>query len=1299
MKRRTMKRLLGAVMSFSLLLQPVVSSTNQLGYGNVALAQDKKVEVKTDEDATKKVSSSSNKVTVNSEDKKTDATLSGGNRSNDSPAVSVDQDGNVVGGIVVGSETLSFAALIAKTKTPDDVDFDNIDSISAALANENFPFKPDSEWDTFLRTQIPNHQNWQDMDFNGAKWYRDYYKLRLQHLRELSGLPLVDGGRYTVSIQFVPALRALNDAVGWDTHTNRFGETVSGGFRPGSELSWLSVGGGLVWCLQPHRLLNNGTAVTGRQDVSSKLGHDVEQNLAKILYVAQGNRDGVNLRPGDISFERYVAGQLLIWGYMRQGANVGDIPPGMTITEWYPGAVDRINAEMEDIRNGIERLEGRSNILATGVRNYTVKPGATVEVPLSVYERLTLTSSGIIESAIINGTNVTVKIKERAALNGETEGLLKIDKDKDRFSIIERYQPDNATLQQTAWVSRFGDPANARVTFTLENEPVGNLKIKKVDAENDALVPYAKFNITGPEGYNQDVVVNNGELVLENLKIGEYTVREIEAHGGYILGEGEHKVTVTENGTVELKVTNTKIKGSFGIYKRETFLDKGIAGVKFKLEGTSKVTNERVALEQVTDEHGNLQFNNLEVGTYTLTEETPEGYVKNNKTYTVEVVKANAGDKVAKVTVKDGTEELPQLEGGIVTIDNTQIRGNIKIVKKGSGNWMKDLYEAFLLEGAEFGVYDAKGVEVAKAKTNALGVVEFNNLLKGKYTIKETLVPEGYDKVADFEVEITEHGKTITVEKVDEVRKGKLKVVKVDKESGKPVNFAGAQFKIKNLQTNQYVQQEGKDIFETDANGEFTTPLDLLYGKYELYEVKAPEGYVLNSEPVQFTITGEETLVSLNFSDDRVKGKLELTKTGSVATGVEKADGTYGTEYTLTMGQGRNLEGVEFEVYAKEDITLKTGGVVKKVGELVGKITTDANGKGVLEGLEVGKYTLKETKALDGYLPAKDVDFEITYEGQDKAVVVKSTTVENDYRQVKLVLDKEEQKQVGLDVDKDKEHGVAKYENVAGADKVFVVRTKDAIHGAKGEELVPANGVVATLTTDEKGHAEKVLNLPDGTYTVQEVKTTEGLELDNTVREFTVKTEGHDAIKEINLAKETIGKDKFLNLRKPIKINTTATYKADGSQKVPYDKDVTIVDKVEYKNLIVGRTYELKGRLMDKTTGQPLLINGKEIVASKTFVPTKPDGVEELEFTFNSKNLQGKQIVVFEDLYQDKIHVATHSDINDKGQTVTVETPKDKPKLPNTATKGDFSDYSLGAFGALVLAGIAFVVVRKRKED
>ena len=1260
-----------------MLLQPVVTTANQMKYGSVALASDEtKVDVTTNEDATdnSRNGSSNDKKLRDSVEKKDNSSVSSSNRANDSPiAMGLDEDGNITYGIELEKESLSFDVLKAKTKTPDDVDFDDKDSIRAALSNPDFPFKPDEEWGAYAKSQGAKMNTWSEIDRDTAKWYREYYNMRLNLMNKAQGVAVYDGGHYTVKIDLHPVLSQTNDGVTWTGYTDRLGNYIPGGTRPGTELSWIYVGGGLVFCIQPERTLNTGNGVTGHHDLASKIGRQAAQDLAKIIYVTQGNRAGVSLTKGSISFERYIAGQILIWGYMKQGASLGEIQPGLTIAEWSNGAIDRVNAEINDIRAGIAALESNGDSLLIANSEYTVKPGQVLELNLNSYKNLSTSVNGIVESAQIIGDKVRIKIKDRDALGGAKVGTVTVDKDKDKYSIVERYQPDNASLQQTIWLQDFGDPATSRVTFNLE-DPRGSLKLKKVDDTGEA-VPYAKFNVTGPDGYNKDVEVTNGEVTLDDLLAGDYTIREIEGHVNYVVNTESKTVTVTDGGFVTEEIVNKRLAGDFGIFKRNDLTNAGISGVKFKLTGNSVYNNEQVDRTETTDNQGKLTFRDLPLGTYNVTEETPAGYVTNGKTYTVKVFKANANDTTATVTVKDGNTDLT-VNDGVLTVDNTPVRGNVKIIKKGSGNWLKNLYQAFLLEGAEFGIYDGQGKEVAKAKTNAQGVVEFNNLLGGKYTVKETFVPEGFRKIDDFEVTISEHGKTVIIEKVDEVRKGKLRVVKVDKENNKPVNFAGAQFKIKNLQTNQFIQQDGKDTFDTNDKGEFTTKLDLLYGKYELVEVKAPAGYLLDTKPVKFSVTGDDTVVSLNFADVRVKGKVTVLKTGAVPTKVAKSNGNYGTEYVLTMEQGRNLSGVEFDVIAKENITLKTGDVVKRAGEKVGTIVTNAQGQGQFEGLEIGKYILKETKAPAGYIFAKDTEFEITYEGETKAVVTKDTTVANDFRQVKLILDKVEQKQVGLDTTTNKAHGVPKYENVPGAGKVFVVRTKDAIRDPKGQELVPAGGIMATLTTDGKGHVDKTLALPDGKYTVQEVKTTAGLILDQAVREFTVSSVGNNGIQEVNIAKLVLGgKTHFENNLNPIELKTTATNKDDGSKVLGATEDVTIVDRVQYKNLIVdGRSYTVSGKLMVRETGKPLQVNGKEVVASKTFVPTVSDGYVDLEFKFDASALGGNKVVAFEDLHQDKIHVGTHSDINDDGQTVTIPKFELKTTAVNAADNSKVFD-------------------------
>lgn len=163
-----------------------------------------------------------------------------------------------------------------------------------------------------------------------------------------------------------------------------------------------------------------------------------------------------------------------------------------------------------------------------------------------------------------------------------------------------------------------------------------------------------------------------------------------------------------------------------------------------------------------------------------------------------------------------------------------------------------------------------------------------------------------------------------------------------------------------------------------------------------------------------------------------------------------------------------------------------------------------------------------------------------------------------------------------------------------------------------------------------------------------------------------------------------------------IEIGTTATY--DTGQKVSKaDKSVTIEDVVRYSDLQAGKTYIIKGKLIDKSTGMPLLVDGKEVVSEKEFTVENSSGEVMVSFTFDASDLSSRKIVVFENLYEDDTEIAAHADIADEGQTVSLESdhPSNSPK-----TGDDTKLYVL--FALMVAAGLAATavqVVRKKKHS
>lgn len=154
------------------------------------------------------------------------------------------------------------------------------------------------------------------------------------------------------------------------------------------------------------------------------------------------------------------------------------------------------------------------------------------------------------------------------------------------------------------------------------------------------------------------------------------------------------------------------------------------------------------------------------------------------------------------------------------------------------------------------------------------------------------------------------------------------------------------------------------------------------------------------------------------------------------------------------------------------------------------------------------------------------------------------------------------------------------------------------------------------------------------------------------------------------------------------KLSTTATDKTDGDHTLLPSREATVVDHVEYTDLIPGKEYTIEGVLMDKATGTELIVGDGKVTAVATFVPNKANGSVDLEFTFDASELGGKDLVAFEVAYKDGIQIADHQDIDDEGQTVTVSEPDD-----NTFDTPDGDGYSkTGVDMTLIYALIAALV-------
>lgn len=164
-----------------------------------------------------------------------------------------------------------------------------------------------------------------------------------------------------------------------------------------------------------------------------------------------------------------------------------------------------------------------------------------------------------------------------------------------------------------------------------------------------------------------------------------------------------------------------------------------------------------------------------------------------------------------------------------------------------------------------------------------------------------------------------------------------------------------------------------------------------------------------------------------------------------------------------------------------------------------------------------------------------------------------------------------------------------------------------------------------------------------------------------------------------------------------VKIGTKAAEKGTGAKELAAGSKVTVTDTVSYAGLVEGKKYTVTGVLMDKSTGKPLKSGGKKVTAEKTFTAEKADGTVEMDFTFDASSLGGKELVVFEELAFAGRVIASHEDLKDMEQTVTIKKPDDKKVSKNSPKTGD-ATRSLALIIALFVTATIILTMRKRRS-
>lgn len=1161
--------------------------------------------------------------------------------------------------------------------------------------------------------------------------------------------------------------------------------TVNDGYTVGTvgeELCKIFADGKEAYCIEPgHTLYSGNTLTESASTVWKNLGSAKQKaiNLA-LLYGKPGSGKSLS----GTEDQKWVATQLIVWEFVSGCRNTADgykctntkFIDGICAGGANPGVKSVYNAISKSLSN-YSTVSSFASAIASKAETYEMKYSdgkytLTLTDSNSILSDFSFkTTSGI--SVLKSGNKLTLT-STSPVNNAVTFNSAKSMPSVSGTTLVPY---GDASLQDViTGVENDADPI--RAYFKVKTSS-GNLKLVKTS--EDGNVANIEFTVKG-DGYSQTVKTNSkGEFELTDLVPGKYTVTE---HTPTEYAEQKSKTVNVESGkTATVSFSNVLKKWNLTVKKTDAETksaqgDATLAGAVYGIYNNGKLVD-----KYTTDKNGGFTTSYYVCGdNWTLKEIEPsEGYLLDETEYHI-------GVEAKKYTIENNSISM--------SVTEDILKGKISIIKHtDDGSTKIETPEV----GAEFQVYLKSSRSYTKAKESErdtlicdeYGFAETKDLPYGTYTVHQTKGWNGTEFIADFDVFISENNKTYKYLINNASLESYVKIVKVDSETGKQIPYAGAGFQIYDpndklvTMTYTYPEVTTIDTFYTNSDGYLITPETLPYGKgYSVVEVQAPYGYVLDSTPIYFDITAENTteengvtIVKTEKKNTPQKGTITVEKTGEIFSNVTSSgekEIVYQPEYSLN-----GLSGAVFEIYADEDITTPDGTVRVKEDTLVDTVITWTNGKATSNEFYLGKYRVVEKTAPYGFVLNKTVNhIKLTYSGQNEKVTNTLTSFTNDRQKVVINLTKI--------LEQDEKFNIGNNNEIFNVS--FGLYADEDLKASNGT-VIPKDGLIEIITCNEKGKATFTTDLPIGSYYVKEISTdnhyilsdkkypvafesagqntatvhitvNDGGPIENEIIYGTIKGLKIDretgeniagalfglfSIYEIKFTEETAiltaesneeGIFTFENVpygeyivcelkpatgylpngesypvtisenKEVVEINVLndkipelkTTAAIDGKKEFTVNGDVTIDDVVSYKHLVPGKEYTVKGILMDKATGKPFLVDGKEITSEVTFTAEKANSEVTVSFTFDGSIItKDTDAVVFESLYYDGVEIAVHADIEDENQTVTIH-PQPEPEKPQT---GDNSNLGFWiGLGSVAVGGlIAFLIIKFKKKD
>ena len=998
---------------------------------------------------------------------------------------------------------------------------------------------------------------------------------------------------------------------------------------------------------------------------------------------------------------------------------------------------------------------------------------------------------------LIDGGEFQLQTNEGTVIKNftTTGGIAKLsDLEQGTYKIVEIKSPkgyvkgSDITVTVTAGGTASASIDNKRQEFTIE--------VFKQDKDTKNPLAGAKFEVVDPSGKVLTTVITDesGKAKTPALKIlqdGKYIIKEVEAPKGY--KSNGQDITININGdssNIVLEYTadfaNEVIKSPIVVQKYD--LVKGLdipketslAGAKFELIAKSLDNPENTPYKVgdvvdalVTNESGTAKSKDLYLGTYEVKEvEAPKGFVLNKTSVEFSITQDGEQAKVTQTTentqellkeINKQVEELnttwktkeakreaevlfevnkPQVEDETITFADRHILGRIDLNKVLGEYYHKTGDPKKPEANIQFDILDKDGEVVDSIITNKYGYGSSKYLPFGTYTLKQVTETEFSYKVEDQEIVIAKDLFNYTYQLENKEVTSRLKLVKLDQQTGKQIPQANVSFEIykkdgtKVVQYIYYPEHKEISLFKTTEDGTVELPEPLVAGEYYIKEVDFPKNYVVEDTRVDFTVSRSivektEGVLVIDISNKPAYGEIVISKTGDIVKSFDEENvSVSGKEYKVysPVMDKSYLSGVKFDIYAGEDIYSGDGELKHKQGDKISTLETNDKEPVKTDKLYFGKYIIKEVEAPKGYARhTEDFVIELTHKEPTQELISESFSLNNQLQTAKLSVKKhmEESKHFGS------------YEKALEG-VVFALVTKEELQVPNSS--LEADRIVGIARPDKDGMVSFEKILP-GKYRLVELSTNNAYELAET--EDVEFSPADDNTLETELSLKAItNKLKKYNLE-IIKVDADnpnfklqgavfALYVKQGDKYVEINRGITVEGgKLRFEGLNSGNYYLREIEAPSTHVKRPTLYQFSTVNSAETIYTTFENyktTVEISKVDIAGKEIPGAKLEVFDkdgnviDSWtseEGKTHIIrglrkgeTYTlretlapagyvkaqdiefTVNEDGSTTRVEMLNElKPKISTTSDSGLIS-----IIAGISIIGLAITIIYKRKR-